>query len=109
MSDQVINITVVKVAKEAVNIAVNKTVREVVLTASLVNEPLFTSSAAHGITSADIATWNSDIGGTGERITGIDGGVLNSLSIGNDYLYVCVQGGEAGVAIWKKMVLFQSV
>jgi hypothetical protein len=46
---------------------------------------------------------------TGAKTTGIDAGVSPTISITDDYLYVCVKGGEAGEAIWKKSLLFQSI
>jgi hypothetical protein len=46
---------------------------------------------------------------TGEKITGRDAGIYLSISITDDYLYVCVTGGEAGVAVWKKSLMFQSI
>ncbi len=44
----------------------------------------------------------------GERHTGADPGMKGALSVADDYLYVCVTGGEAGVAVWKKALLFQT-
>ena len=44
----------------------------------------------------------------GEKKTGVDAGVCPSISITDDYLYVCVTGGVAGVAIWKKSLMFQT-
>ncbi len=44
----------------------------------------------------------------GERLTGADPGMKGALSVTDDYLYVCVTGGEAGVAVWKKALLFQT-
>ena len=41
----------------------------------------------------------------GERITGIHAGHLGERSITPNYEYICIQGGLAGVAIWKKIVL----
>jgi hypothetical protein len=45
----------------------------------------------------------------GEKITGIDSGILGMRSFTDDYEYLCVQGGIAGVAIWKKKSLTQSI
>jgi hypothetical protein len=45
---------------------------------------------------------------TGEKKTGVEAGVYPSISITDDYLYVCVTGGVAGVAIWKKSLMFQT-
>lgn len=50
----------------------------------------------------------SIIGNT-EKKTGIDAGEQFQMSIANDYLYICVQSGNNSTAIWKKVVLFQSV
>ena len=46
--------------------------------------------------------------GEGEKKTGVDPGVLFQMSITDDYLYICVFPGEAGTAIWKRTVLFQT-
>jgi hypothetical protein len=35
-------------------------------------------------------------------------GSLWDMSLTDDYIYVCVRGGEAGQAIWKKFILFTS-
>jgi len=50
---------------------------------------------------ANKITW-----GTGEKSSAIDAGNVGEITIENDYLYVCVQTGIAGSAIWKKSVLF---
>jgi hypothetical protein len=44
----------------------------------------------------------------GTKKTGINGGIYKQLSLDDDYLYVCVVGGDPGVAVWKKTVLFQT-
>ena len=44
----------------------------------------------------------------GEKKTGKDAGVCPSISITDDYLYVCVQSGDAASAIWKKTLLFHT-
>jgi len=41
----------------------------------------------------------------GTRTTGVHGGVLFDTYIDNDYLYLCVIGGEIGTAVWKKIHL----
>jgi hypothetical protein len=46
---------------------------------------------------------------SGIKVTGIDSGTFGDISITDDYLYICVTGGIAGVAIWKKSLLFQSI
>jgi hypothetical protein len=46
--------------------------------------------------------------GDGERKTGIHAGVLKEMSITDDYVYICVVGGDVGVAVWKKFILFQT-
>lgn len=52
--------------------------------------------------------WKNDMFTTGEKITGRDAGLLDQESRTDDYIYKCVKGGDAGVAIWKKFVLFES-
>lgn len=42
----------------------------------------------------------------GEKDSAIDAGEVGQISITDDYLYVCVQAGGAGSAVWKKAVLF---
>lgn len=39
------------------------------------------------------------------RQTGVDGGVKGEKAFDDDYEYLCVEGGEPGIAIWKKSVL----
>jgi hypothetical protein len=46
--------------------------------------------------------------GTGEKKTGVDSGYYRQISITDDYLFICVVEGEAGTAIWKKTILFQT-
>ena len=57
----------------------------------------------------NITEGESGIFTSGVKTTGIDAGVLGTISITDDYIYVCVTGGVAGVAIWKKSLLFQSI
>ena len=45
---------------------------------------------------------------SGAKQTGIDAGVQGQISITDDYGYFCVTGGPAGIAIWKKFILFQT-
>lgn len=45
-------------------------------------------------------------GGIGTKSSSVDAGELWETSIDDDYLYICVQAGTAGNAIWKKTVLF---
>lgn len=45
---------------------------------------------------------------TGVKTTGVDAGELYDVSTTDDYMYVCVLGGIAGVAIWKKIILYQT-
>jgi hypothetical protein len=52
--------------------------------------------------------WKSAMFTTGSRQTGSDAGIEGQISINDDYIYVCVTGGEAGVAVWKRSVLFQT-
>ncbi len=84
MSDQIVNITV------------SHTAKEVSITAMRGEEPLFLA-------------WKEAVFLTGVKKTGIDAGVMPSFSVTDDYLYVLVQGGAVGEAIWKKTVLFQSI
>jgi len=44
----------------------------------------------------------------GTKQTGVDGGTVGDVSVDDDYLYVCVVTGGAGVAVWKKSVLFKT-
>jgi len=46
--------------------------------------------------------------GFGEKKTGVDAGKLGQMSIDDDYVYICVVEGEAGVAVWKKTIIFQT-
>ena len=45
---------------------------------------------------------------SGEKRSSRDAGSLWDMSLTDDYIYVCVRGGEAGQAIWKKFILFTS-
>lgn len=42
----------------------------------------------------------------GTKQTGVDAGSLGEFYIDNDYIYACVVEGPAGVAVWKRSVLF---
>jgi len=91
MSEQIVNITVAQTA-QAVEIVVTPPVQKVI-----------------NIT----VTQGSGGGGSipvlfGEKKTGIDVGVSPSFSFTDDYLYVCVQSGDAASAIWKKTLLFHT-
>lgn len=44
--------------------------------------------------------------GSGAKASATDAGTFGQLSLTDDYLYICVQTGTAGNAIWKKTVLF---
>jgi hypothetical protein len=46
---------------------------------------------------------------TGERKTGVHSGTFGQVSITNDYYYICVQTGTTSTAIWKKIVMFESI
>jgi hypothetical protein len=46
--------------------------------------------------------------GVGFKSSSVDAGILNEMSVDDDYLYICVQGGSAGSAIWKKSLLFKT-
>jgi hypothetical protein len=43
---------------------------------------------------------------TGAKSTATDAGTFGDVSLTDDYVYVCVQTGTTGNAIWKKAVLF---
>ena len=91
MSEQVVNITVAHTVQQ-VEIVVTPHVKKVI-----------------NITVAQ----GSGGGGSipvlfGEKKTGTDAGVCPSFSITDDYLYVCVQSGDAASAIWKKILLFHT-
>lgn len=45
---------------------------------------------------------------TGAKTTTSDAGTYGQTSLDDDYLYVCVQTGTAGNAIWKKIPLVES-
>lgn len=44
----------------------------------------------------------------GSKYSSVHAGELFDISIDNDFLYICVQTGTAGNAIWKKTALMQS-
>ena len=44
----------------------------------------------------------------GAKSSSTDAGTFGDISITDDYIYFCVQTGEAGSAIWKKSVVFQT-
>jgi hypothetical protein len=46
--------------------------------------------------------------GVGVRQTGVDAGYYGEVSLTDDFEYRCVQEGVAGVAIWKKIVAYQT-
>jgi hypothetical protein len=46
--------------------------------------------------------------GTVDKKTGVDAGYFGEMSVVDDYLYVCVHGGNATNAIWKRTVLFHT-
>lgn len=46
--------------------------------------------------------------GSGPRSSDKDAGKLNEMSLDDDYLYICVKAGDAGKAIWKKTLMFQT-
>ncbi|MFZ4706293.1 MAG: hypothetical protein ACOYMF_09840 [Bacteroidales bacterium] len=54
------------------------------------------------------AAANPVVFGDGIRRTGEHAGKWKELSLDDDYLYICVYAGIAGVAIWKKTLLFQT-
>jgi len=91
MSEQIVNITVAQTV-QAVEIEVTPPEQKVI-----------------NIT----VTQGSGGGGSipvlfGEKKTGTDAGICPSFSITDDYMYVCVQSGDAASAIWKKILLFHT-
>jgi len=95
MADQIINITVNHTVREvAVNVT-HPAPLEIDILAMHVDEPLF-----HAFKNTTFLT--------GVKKTGIDAGVMPSFSFTDDYLYILVQGGAPGEAIWKKAILFQT-
>ena len=92
MSDQVVNITVNHTVRQ-VNVAINPAAQQIIdITAMRGEEPLF------------LAFRNATFL-TGVKKTGVDAGVMPSFSFTDDYLYILVQGGAVGEAIWKKTLL----
>ena len=95
MSEQVINITVNHTVRQ-VSIDVSPAPLQVIeVVAMRGEEPLFLG-------------WKSLIFLTGAKKTGVDAGTTQSISFTDDYVYFCVQGGDAGTAIWKKALLYQT-
>ena len=95
MSEQVINITVNHTVRQ-VNIGVLTPQPQVIeVVAMRGEEPLFLG-------------WRSLVFLMGEKKTGVDAGTVQSISFTDDYVYFCVQGGDAGTAIWKKALLYQT-
>jgi hypothetical protein len=45
---------------------------------------------------------------SGDKSNLSDAGEFGDVSIGDDYVYFCVQSGPAGNAVWKKAVLFKT-
>jgi hypothetical protein len=58
----------------------------------------------------EVSEIDIDIGvkNSGARTTGVHAGTLNEMSVSDDYLYICVQAGGIGTAIWKKASLTRS-
>lgn len=50
-----------------------------------------------------------DVIGSTEKITGTHAGKFGEQSITDDYFYMCVTEGDSATAIWKKVLLFQSI
>jgi len=44
----------------------------------------------------------------GERITGVHAGIFKEMSLTDDYVYICVVGGDSNTAIWKRFILFKT-
>ena len=96
MSEQIVNITINRSVQEF-TISVEPPAAKIFeITASRGNEPLFLA-------------WKTLMYLEGEKRTGVDAGELHAESVTDDYLYKCIKGGEAGVAVWKKILLFQSL
>jgi hypothetical protein len=71
--------------------------------------------AVQGVVQAVNSIPYSDISGKpdippliGSKATGVDAGVLGQISIDDDFIFVCVTGGEAGVAVWKRVAMNQT-
>jgi hypothetical protein len=45
---------------------------------------------------------------TGAKLSSVDAGTYGQTSLDDDYLYICIQTGTAGNAIWKKIPLVES-
>jgi hypothetical protein len=41
----------------------------------------------------------------GTKQSGVDAGLVGTLSYDDDYLYICTTGGAVGVAVWKRVAL----
>jgi hypothetical protein len=52
-----------------------------------------------------VQTWSDETFLIGDKATGVDAGKVPQFSITNDWLYVCVTAGVAGVAVWKRLPL----
>jgi len=95
MADQIVNITVNRTVKQ-VNIGVSPAPQQVIdIVAVRGEEPLFLA-------------WKNVTFLTGAKKTGEDAGTSPSISFTDDYVYFCVQGGDAENTIWKKALLFQT-
>lgn len=46
--------------------------------------------------------------GFGDKSSASDAGNLKDVSLGDDYVYFCVEEGTAGNAVWKKAPLFRA-
>ena len=44
----------------------------------------------------------------GDKSSATDEGILNSISLGDDYVYFCTVSGTAGNAVWKRTPLFKA-
>ena len=73
------------------------------------SEPLFVASEAAKLQTGDKGRIDNSLQcSEGERYSSQHGGKIGDVSITDDYLYICVKGGAAGSAIWKKAPLFVS-
>ena len=92
---------------QGINITVNRTVKQVNIDVSPAPQQVIDIVAMRGEEPLFLA-WKDAAFMTGAKKTGIDAGVMPSFSITDDYLYILVQEGDAGTAIWKKALLYQT-
>lgn len=72
-------------------------------------EPLFVSSEAYLLRPGDKEKIDSAMqAGSGPKSSQSDAGYFGQVSLEDDFLYICVKAGEAGSAVWKKTILFNT-